>query len=203
MVQQFDWEVPDWVVIPGGNLGNVAALGAGFELMLALGLIDRRPRICLAQAERAAPLYHAYQRGFRDFQSVQAGETEASAIRIGNPVSVDRAIRTLRAFDGVVEVASERELAEAAAGADRAGAYACPHTGVALAAVEKLAASGVIAPRDRVVVVSTANGLKFTSFKTRYHDSSIPDVDSSEANKPIELENDFDGVRRVVLGALD
>lgn len=121
IVQQFDWQVPDWVIIPGGNLGNVAALGAGFDMMFELGLISKRPRICLAQAEKANPLYRAYKQGWDTFEPMTAGDTEASAIRIGNPVSVRRAIRALEAFDGVVEQASESELAEACAAADRAG----------------------------------------------------------------------------------
>ena len=61
VAQQLGWRVPDWVIIPGGNLGNVSALGAGFELLLALGLIDRRPRICVAQAAHASPLYASYR----------------------------------------------------------------------------------------------------------------------------------------------
>ena len=144
MVQQFDWEVPDWVFIPGGNLGNVAALGAGYEMMFQLGLIQRRPRICVAQAHAANPLYRAFKAGFENFEPIVASATEASAIRIGNPVSIHRAIRTLQRFDGVVEEATEQELAEAAAAADRSGAYACPHTGVALAALTKLAARGEV-----------------------------------------------------------
>lgn len=96
IVQQFDWSVPDWVIIPGGNLGNVAALGAGFDMMLELGLITKRPRLCLAQAEKANPLYRAYKAGWDKFEPIVAGETEASAIRIGNPVSVHRAIRALK-----------------------------------------------------------------------------------------------------------
>src|SRR5690606_40384995 len=110
----------------------VAALGAGFDMMLELGLINKKPRICLAQAERANPLYRAYKAGWDTFAPITAGETEASAIRIGNPVSVHRAIRALRKYDGVVEQATEAELAEAAAAADRAGAFTCPPTGVAL-----------------------------------------------------------------------
>ena len=203
IVQQFDWQVPDWVIIPGGNLGNVAALGAGFDMMRKLGVIDRVPRLCLAQAERANPLYRAYQRGWDAFEPIQAGDTEASAIRIGNPVSVRRAIRTLKAFDGVVEQANEAELAEACAAADRSGSYTCPHTGVALAALEKLVARGEILPEHRVVVVSTANGLKFTQFKIRYHDGEIPDVRSQHPNIPIDLPNDFEAVKSSVFAELD
>ena len=89
IVQQFDWEVPDWVVIPGGNLGNVSALGKGFLMMHDLGLIQKLPRICVAQAENANPLYRSY---LTHFEHVRAGarrkKTLASAIQIGNPVSV-------------------------------------------------------------------------------------------------------------------
>lgn len=201
--QQFEWQVPDWVIVPGGNLGNVSALGAGFEMMLALGLISKRPRICVAQAAAASPLYRAYVEGWDAFEPIVAEPTEASAIRIGNPVSVRRAIRTLRAFDGIVEQASEDELAEAAAAADRTGTYACPHTGVALAALEKLAKRGEIAKHARTVVISTANGLKFTDFKVRYHEGRIPGVRSTRANAPIELPADYDAVVRAVLSDLD
>jgi threonine synthase len=200
IVQQFDWTAPDWVIIPGGNLGNVAALGAGFDMMLELGLINKKPRICLAQAEKANPLYRAYKEGWDTFAPITAGETEASAIRIGNPVSVHRAIRALKKYDGVVEQATEAELAEAAAAADRAGAYTCPHTGVALAALEKLVARGEIKKTDRVVVISTASGLKFTQFKIRYHESRIAGVESKHPNIPIDVPDDYDAVKRAVLG---
>ncbi len=203
IVQQFDWQVPDWIIIPGGNLGNVAALGAGFDMMHELGVVSKRSRICLAQAEKANPLYRAYKKGWESFEPMTAGQTEASAIRIGNPVSVHRAIRALKAFDGIVEQASEVELAEASASADRAGSYTCPHTGVALAALEKLRARGEIVPGQRVVVISTANGLKFTQFKIRYHEDAIPGVESKHPNRPIELPSDFEAVKKSVFEALD
>jgi len=204
IVQQFDWQVPDWVIIPGGNLGNVSALGAGFDMMLELGLIDRRPRICVAQAARANPLFQAYQRGFDQLQSVKAGTTLASAIQIGNPVSYQKAVRALKKHDGVVEQASEAELADAAARADRTGMFTCPHTGVALAALEKLAGRGQIRPDDRVVVISTANGLKFAGFKTAYHEGTLEAVpEPAHANHPIDLPESYDAVRDAVLRALD
>src|SRR5690242_14097612 len=90
IVQQFDWEVPDWIVIPGGNLGNVSALGAGLLLLRDVGIISRLPRIAVAQAEHANPLYLAYQRGFDQLEPVHARRTLASAIQIGNPVSYER-----------------------------------------------------------------------------------------------------------------
>ena len=107
IVQQFDWEVPDWIIIPGGNLGNVSALGLGFLMMHELGIIDKLPRIACAQAERANPLYRSYQTGFTEFHAITAQSTQATAIQIGNPVSVHRAIRTLKRFDGIVDQATE------------------------------------------------------------------------------------------------
>jgi threonine synthase len=204
IVQQFDWQVPDWIVIPGGNLGNVSALGAGFDLLETLGLVRKKPRICVAQAEAANPLYLAYRRdptfasALERFEPVTARPTLASAIRIGHPVSAARAIRVLQRYDGVVEQASEAELADAAAWADRTGMYSCPHTGVALAALIKLARSGEIARRDRVVVISTASGLKFTDFKVRYHERSLSGLAAPHANQPVSLAADYDQVRRTI-----
>jgi threonine synthase len=203
IVQQFDWQVPDWVIVPGGNLGNVAALAAGFDMMFELGLTSKRPRLCLAQAEKANPLYRAYKQGWDSFEAMTAEATEASAIRIGNPVSVRRAIRALKAFDGVVEQASESELAEASAAADRAGSYTCPHTGVALAALEKIRAKGLVEPGQRAVVIATANGLKFTQFKIRYHENEIPGVQSKHPNKPISLPSEFEAVKAAVFKELE
>jgi threonine synthase len=129
---------------------------------------------------------------------VKAEETLATAIQIGNPVSAPRAMMALQAMNGVVEQASEEELCDAAARADKTGFYVCPHTAVALAAMEKLAARGTIKEGERVVVISTASGLKFTEFKVRYHDKQIPGISAAHANPPTELPADYDKV----LGAL-
>jgi len=199
IVQQLGWEVPDWVLLPGGNLGNAYALYRGFWMMRELGLIERFPRLCVAQAEAANPLYLAFREG-RDLDPMAARPTLATAIQIGNPVSFPRAMRALRAMDGVVEQASEEELAEAAARADRAGFYTCPHTAVALAALEKLVARGVIGRDQRVVVVSTASGLKFTEFKVRYHERALPGLSGSGANAPVVLPPEYDAVLASLLG---
>ena len=204
IVQQLGWELPDWVVIPGGNLGNVSALGAGFDLMIDLGLIDRRPRICVAQAAAAAPLYQSFLRGFADVEAVRAQPTLASAIQIGNPVSWKKAVRALRRADGVVEQATEAELADAAARADRHGLFTCPHTGVALAALEKLVTAGTIAKGQRAVVISTASGLKFADFKVGYHEGTLAAVPSPRwRNTPVELPASYDAVRDAVRRGLD
>ncbi|MFH0921700.1 MAG: threonine synthase [Fibrobacterota bacterium] len=198
IVQQLDWEVPDFVVIPGGNLGNVSALGKGFKMMKELGLITRLPRIVLAQAERANPLYQAYKAGYDKFKAVQAQSTLASAIQIGNPVSVHKAIQVLKEFDGIVEQASEAELANACAEADRFGMFTCPHTGVALAALKKVKARGLITDRHRVVVISTAHGLKFSDFKVNYHNSALPGIRAEFVNRPIVMQPDVDAILKVL-----
>jgi threonine synthase len=202
IVQQFDWEVPDWVVIPGGNLGNVSALGAGFLMLYDLGVIRTLPRIAVAQAERANPLYLAFTRDFDHFEPVFARPTLATAIKIGNPVSYDRAVKTLQRFDGVVDQATEDELADAAARADLTGMFTDPHTAVALAVLDKLVRRGTIGPRARTVVISTANGLKFTDFKVRYHEGALGElgIATRQANHPVELPPDFEAVKRAVFG---
>jgi threonine synthase len=198
LVQQFDWEVPDWVVIPGGNLGNVSALGKGFLMMREIGLIQKLPRIAVAQAEHANPLYRSYLSGFREFQPMTATRTLASAIQIGNPVSIKRAIRVLERFDGVVEQASEQELTDEAARADRTGMFNCPHTGVALAAFKKLVDRGTIARGSRVVVISTAHGLKFADQKAAYHMGQLADLEARHQNLPLELPADPERVREAI-----
>jgi threonine synthase len=194
IVQQFDWQPPDWVILPSGNLGNAAALYAGFRMMRELGLIDRLPRLCVAQAERANPMYRAVMAGKDVVEPISARATLASAIQIGNPVSAPRAMAALKAMDGVVEQATEEELAEASARADRTGLYTCPHTGVALACLFKLRDRGLIQSHQRVVVVSTANGLKFTEFKVAYHEKRIAGITPKAANQPIVMKPDFDAV---------
>ena len=203
IVQQFNWEVPDWIIIPGGNLGNVSALGLGFLMMLELGIIDKLPRIACAQAERANPLYRSYQTGFTEFSAITAQATQATAIQIGNPVSVHRAIRTLKRFDGIVDQATEEELANAAARADRTGLFNCPHTGVALAVLIKMVERKQILPDERVIVISTANGLKFPDFKVAYHNVTPGEPPPRYLNAPIELEADYEGVLKEIGTHLD
>ena len=201
IVQQLDWETPDVIIIPGGNLGNVSALGSGLLMMRELGLIADLPRIVVAQAERANPLYRSFLKNFETFEPIEAQETLASAIQIGNPVSIEKAIRTLKQFNGIVVDATEQELADAAALGDTTGMLSCPHTGVALAALVKLLKAGKIDKSERVVVISTAHGLKFTDFKVRYHEEKLG-FSCRFANKPIELPPRVDAVKEALQQAL-
>jgi threonine synthase len=203
IVQQLDWEVPEWLIIPGGNLGNVSALAKGLDMLLELGLIDKRPRICVGQAEAANPLYLSYLKDFRTFEPIAARQTVASAIQIGNPVSRDKAIDALRRYDGIVEQASEAEIVEACGAADRTGLFNCPHTGVALAVLNKLLARGDIRSDERVVVISTAHGLKFTDFKLAYHEMRLEEIVSDNPNPPIELPASYETVRDRMMSEIE
>lgn len=203
IAQEFDWEPVDYIVIPGGNLGNVSALGKGFEDLLDMGLIDWKPRIICAQAKQANPLYQSYQNDFEEFEPVKAKETTASAIQIGDPVSINKAINVLKKFDGIVEQATEDELANAAAWADRSGLFSCPHTGVALAATLKQIRNGPIQPDDRVVVISTANGLKFTNFKIDYFKNKLDHINRRFPNQPVECHAEIDEVQSKLFEELE
>ncbi|KAK7857033.1 threonine synthase [Quercus suber] len=198
ILQQFDWQVPDWVIVPGGNLGNIYAFYKGFHMCKELGLVDRIPRLVCAQAANANPLYLHYKSGWKDFKAVKANATFASAIQIGDPVSIDRAVYALKNSNGIVEEATEEELMDAMAEADSTGMFICPHTGVALTALIKLRKSGVIGKTDRTVVVSTAHGLKFTQSKIDYHSKEIKDMACRFANPPVHVKADFASVMDVL-----
>jgi threonine synthase len=201
IAQQFDWKLPDVIIIPGGNLGNVSALGKGLMMMRDLGLVSKLPRIVVAQAEHANPLYRSFKKGFESFEPMRAQKTLASAIQIGNPVSIQKAIRTLKQFNGIVEQAGEAELADAAALGDKTGMFNCPHTGVALAVLIKLLKAGKIDKSERVVVISTAHGLKFVEMKVKYHKKEL-DFPCRHANQPIELPARLDAVKDALKKAL-
>ncbi len=198
IVRQFDWESPDWIVMPAGNLGNISALYKGFQLMKDLDIISRMPRLVAAQAARANPFYQSFRNGFKKKVSLPAQSTLASAIQIGNPVSYEKAVQAIQNTDGIVEEASEDELANAGALADRSGMYTCPHTAVALAVLFKLLQRGTIEPEKKVVVISTAHGLKFTRAKLRYHQGNLDEVEIRHSNTLLTLAADEGTVRTAI-----
>ena len=198
VLQQLGWQVPDWFVIPGGNLGNVSALVAGMRLALQLGLIPRMPRVCVAQSANANPLYLSFKNGFRQYQAVKAKQTLASAIQIGDPISFPRAKQALLDVGGVVEQASEEELVHAAAKCDLHGMFNDPHTGVALACLEKLCKQGKISKTETVVVISTAHGLKFSETKSAYHNQTLAMDTSRYSNHLVELKADRKSILRIL-----
>ncbi|MGH7560205.1 MAG: threonine synthase [Gemmatimonadales bacterium] len=159
LLQQLGWEAPDWIALPGGNLGNTAAFGKALEEARAWGLIERMPRLLVVQADGAAPFARAFPGGFRERISVEP-ETVATAIRIGAPASWDRAVRAIRATDGVVTSVSDAEILEAKRQVDRAGVGCEPASAASLAGVRRLVTEGQIAPDHRVVAVLTGHMLK-------------------------------------------
>ncbi|MHC5029054.1 MAG: threonine synthase [Planctomycetota bacterium] len=192
--QQLGWRAPDWIVVPVGNAGNISALGKGLAEAHALGLIDRVPRIAGVQAAAADPFYRSYRTGFKEKITVTAQPTQASAIRIGDPVSRDKAAKVVQRFGGVVEEATEEELMDAKARADRAGVAVCPNSGVALAGLRKLRANGTIGAAESVVVILTAHGLKFSQVGVDYHTGGLPALTPEQPNAPIRVEPDLSSI---------
>jgi len=192
--QGLRWQLPDWVVIPGGNLGNVSALVRGFQELKLAGITTKIPRVMCAQASAADPLYKSYLNDFAPLEAQQAQETMANAIRIGNPISFPKAVSALKASNGVVTSVSEQQLAEAAREADTHGFFLCPHTAVAYAGIKQGLNDKLISQGDQVVVVSTAHGLKFTEFKNHCAANTIPSVSLDAPFTPIDVEDDLEKV---------
>lgn len=189
IAQQSEWSPPDWVVVPVGNAGNISAIGKGFEEMRALGIVERVPRLLGVEAEAADPLARACRDGYRERVRVVAGETAATAIRIGDPVSYDKAVRAVRESGGRFEAAGEGEIGDAKALVDAAGVSICPNSAAAVAGFLKARASGVVAAGERVVIVATAHGCKFSRATIEYHSgrSARPPL---RQNAVVEVEAD-------------
>jgi threonine synthase len=181
-LQQLGWEPPDWFVIPVGNAGNISALGKGMLEAHALGLIARLPRLAGVQAHAANPFYLSYRRKFDERVSVEAAPTVASAIRIGHPVSYTKAAEVIRRLRGVVEEVSEQEIMDAKARADASGVCICPNSGAAVAGYLKLRERGVIGRQERVVLIATAHGAKFSQSTLDYHRGALPGITPRHAN---------------------
>jgi threonine synthase len=159
LLQDLGWQAPDWIVVPGGNLGNCAALGKGIAELTALGLLRRPPRLAVVQAAGANP-FAAAVRGGRDLVPHPRPETVASAIRIGAPVSWRKALAALRSTGGAVAEASDAEILDAKAAVDRSGIGAEPASCAAVAGIRALVGAGTIRPRERVVGILTGHLLK-------------------------------------------
>ena len=188
MAQQCGWELPDWVVVPVGNAGNITAIGRGFDDLLDLGIVARRPRLLGAQAEAASPLARAEREGFHERVRVVAGPTAATAIKIGDPVSYDKAVRAVRSSGGHFLAVTEQEIHDAKALVDADGVYVCPNSATAAAGFLKARAAGIIGGDERVVIVATAHGCKFSGATIGYHGGSLPGIRPARANRVVEIE---------------
>jgi threonine synthase len=194
LLDQLRWEVPDWIVVPAGNLGNTAAFGKALIEAREWGLIDRMPRLAAVQAAGAAPFVRSFQEGFATRYRIKA-DTVASAIRIGDPASYDRAVRSIHETNGVVTAVSDEEILEAKAVVDAAGVGCEPASAASVAGVRQLIAQGVMQAEARVVAVLTGHVLKDPDTLLRYHQTEPP---ASHANRPIEIDADLSEVERVL-----
>lgn len=182
MLQQMGWDAPDWIALPAGNLGNTSAFGKALREAKALGLISKVPRLLAVQAAGAAPFAHSFDHDFATHDVVKP-ETVASAIRIGDPASWDRAVRAIRETGGAVTAVSDAEILDAKAVIDAAGVGCEPASAASVAGVKKLRAAGIIAPDARVVSVLTGHLLKDPEVVSAYHESG-----SAHANKPVGID---------------
>ncbi len=200
LLEQLDWRVPDWIVLPGGNLGNTSAFGKALREMKDLGLIDRLPRLAVIQAEGAAPFYDLLQQPDRAaLQPVVHPETLATAIKIGDPVSWPKALLEVTTTGGVVEKATEQEIADAKAQIGLCGIGCEPASAATLAGIRKLVAAGVMDPEAEVVAVLTGNVLKDPDYIYRYHTGQLQApggeaLISSFGNRPTVVPNDSDQI---------
>ncbi|HKA19325.1 MAG TPA: threonine synthase [Blastocatellia bacterium] len=206
MMEQCEWEPPDWIVLPGGNLGNTSAFGKGLAELKELGFIDRMPRLAVIQAEGASPFYEMFRSSRESLSPVANPVTLATAIRIGDPVSWKKALRAINWTNGVVERVSEQEIADAKAliGADGIGCE--PASAATLAGIKKLAQSGMIDKSDQVIGVLTGNLLKDPNYTIRYHTGELKleeagmqhQIEGNFANKPLRAAANKEEIRRVL-----
>jgi threonine synthase len=195
LLQQLSWDSPDWIIFPAGNLGNTAAFGKALREAQDWKLIRRLPRLAAVQAAGAAPFARSYAVNFRERHQVRA-ETVATAIKIGNPASYERAVSSIRDTDGVVLSVTDAELLEAKAAIDASGVGCEPASAVTLAGLRQLVHSGEIKPADRVVAVLTGHILKDPDLLLRYHQTMDPPPPGS--NRPIEIEPTLAAVEGVL-----
>jgi threonine synthase len=204
MMDQRDWRVPDWIVLPGGNLGNTSAFGKALREMKDCGLIDRLPKLAVIQAEGSAPFYDLMGSKRRNrLTPVEHPETLATAIKIGDPVSWPKALHEVNTSGGVVEKVTEQEIADAKAVIGRCGIGCEPASAATLAGIRKLTAAGVMAADADVVAVLTGHVLKDPDYIYRYHTGALDAPDgtrlrSTFGNRPVVVPNDPDQIARIL-----
>lgn len=200
MMDQRDWNPPDWVVLPGGNLGNVSAFGKGLREMRDLGLISRLPRLAVVQAAGSAPFHELFHSADRAaLNPVAHPETLATAIKIGDPVSWPKALHEVLCSGGTVERVTEQEIADAKAVIGRCGIGCEPASAATLAGIRNMRAAGAMAPDADVVAVLTGNVLKDPDYIYRYHTGVLEApgggaIRSTFGNAPTVVPNDPDRI---------
>ena len=204
LIDQRNWQEPEWIVLPGGNLGNTSAFGKGLRELLALGFIRKLPKLAVIQAEGAAPFYNLLRAADRSaLEAVRDPHTLATAIKIGDPVSWPKALHEVATSGGVVERVTEQEIADAKAIIGRCGFGCEPASAATLAGIRKLTAAGVIRADADVVAVLTGNVLKDPDYIYRYHTGALDDPDgrrlrSTFGNQPTVVPNDAEEIIKVL-----
>src|SRR5579872_1285236 len=202
MLDQRDWRAPDWIVLPGGNLGNTSAFGKALRELCELGLLEKMPRLAVVQAQGAAPFYD-FMHERTAFRAVEHPETLATAIKIGDPISWPKAQRELECSNGVVEKVSEQEIADAKAQIGLCGIGCEPASAATLAGIRKLVAAGVIGGGADVIAVLTGNVLKDPDYIYRYHTGALTGpggeaIRPTYGNQPVVVPNDADKITELL-----
>lgn len=192
VAQYFGWNLPDWIAVPVGNGSNIASVGKAMRLMEGFGFY-RISRILGCQSRAASPLSKSWNlaggegpdylnKWKEKYKPMKVGETTATAARIGDPVSRDKAMREIAHSNGAMQIAEEKDLNEAVAICGQDGHFVCPQTGTALASVRNAVQNGWIKKGEQVVVVSTATGLKFTESASKHLQKNIINADDCEVD---------------------
>ncbi len=211
IAEEFDWQVPDHVIVPGGNLANGSALGKGFLEMMHLGLTNKVPKITVVQAEGANPLYLSLlNHDGSEIEPVEAN-TRATAIRIGNPASWRKAARVIRQTGGYCEQVSEAEIALAKAEIGQEGIGCEPASAVTLGGLKKLVRQGRIHSSESVVLLLTGHTLKDSEYTIDFHREKLLTAEESAGlereiaerrRATLSLEASSDAVLRVLEAAI-
>jgi threonine synthase len=220
------WEVPDWIVVPGGNLGNSSAFGKAFAELKEIGLIDRVPRLAVINAAGANTLHELYERrglrwnggtpeneiACRYYDELDAAgrraSTIASAIEINRPVNLTKCLRALEVCDGVVREVTEQEILDAKAQVGAGGLGCEPASAASVAGVKLLVAEGVIGRDERVVCILTGHQLKDPTATVAYHTTDQQQFNqvlgsrgvkrATYANRAVAVNNDLDEIIRAI-----
>ncbi len=187
LLQDLEWNAPDWIVVPAGNLGNTSAFGKALREAFDAGWISTMPRLASIQASGANPFYRSFRNGFAERYRITA-ETIASAIRIGNPVSHAKAVTAIQLTNGIVEEVTDEELMLAKREIDEMGIGCEPASATTLAGVKKLHAAGVMKEKERIVCVLTGHLLKDTDAILR----NVP------PERTIEIDATIDAVEQAL-----
>jgi threonine synthase len=197
MLQQRGWNPPDWIAVPAGNLGNTSAFGKALRELKQLCLIDKMPRIASIQAEGANPFYRLWNSVDKKLVSMHP-DTIATAIKIGNPVSWEKALRSIKETNGTVEQVSDNEIMDAKAVIDASGIGCEPASAASVAGVKKLREAGVIAMDESVVCVLTGNLMKDSETTVKYHLGELQGIDARRGNKPIQVEPSIESIEAIL-----